>query len=119
MSEISRKIFDSVDLNQIKKKRRENFAYLHKTLHSVNKLNVPSMDQFECPLVYPFLCANTGLKKQLMDARIFVATYWPNVFEWTKPGNLEFELADNVVCIPIDQRYDKEDMEGIVKEIEK
>lgn len=119
MSEISRKIFDSVDLNQIKKKRRENFAYLHKTLHSVNKLNVPSINQFECPLVYPFLCANTGLKKQLIDARIFVATYWPNVFEWTKPGNLEFELADNVVCIPIDQRYSKQDMERIIKEIEK
>jgi dTDP-4-amino-4,6-dideoxygalactose transaminase len=118
MSEISRKIFGSVDLDYIKQKRRENFAYLHKMLHTENKLTVPSMGQIECPLVYPFW-SNNGLKKQLIDAKIFVATYWPNVFEWTKPGDLEYELANNVVCIPIDQRYSEEDMERIVKEIRK
>lgn len=119
MSEISKKIFESADLEYIKQKRRENFAYLQKTLHSANKLNVPSLDQFECPLVYPFWSDKIGLKKQLIEAKIFVATYWPNVFEWVKPGDLECELANNVVCIPIDQRYGKEDMERIVKEIEK
>lgn len=119
MSEISRKIFDSIDLERIKQKRRDNFAYLHKTLGSANNLNVLSLDKFECPLVYPFWSDKTGLKKQLIDAKIFVATYWPNIFEWAKERDLEYELANNVVCIPIDQRYDKEDMERIVKEIEK
>ena len=76
------------------------------------------MDQFQCPLVYPFWSDN-GQKKQLIDAEIFVATYWPNVFEWTKPSDLEYELANNVVCTPIDQRYSEEDMERIVKEIMK
>lgn len=118
MSEISRKIFGSVDLDYVKQKRRENFAYLHKALHSENKLNIPSMDQFQCPLVYPFWSDN-GLKNQLINAEIFVATYWPNVFEWTKPSDLEYELANNVVCIPVDQRYSEEDMERIVKEIMK
>ena len=87
-------------------------------LQTENKLTIPSMDQFECPLVYPFWSDN-GLKKQLIDAKIFVATYWPNIFEWTKPDDLEYELANNIVCIPIDQRYSEEDMERIVKEIEK
>jgi len=118
MSEISRRIFESVDLDDIKQKRRENFACLHKMLHSDNMFNIPSIDQFECPLIYPFW-GNIGLKKQLIDAKIFVATYWPNVFEWCKPNDLEHELANNVVCIPIDQRYSKKDMERIVKEIEK
>ena len=119
MSEISKRILESVDLEYIKQKRRENFAYLHEALRSANKLNVPSMGQFECPLVYPFWSDNAGLKKQLIDAKIFVATYWPNVFEWTKQGGVEYELANNVVCIPVDQRYGKDDMERIVKEIEK
>ena len=119
MSEISRKIFGSVDLDYIKLKHRENFAYLHKALHSANRLNISLMDQFECSLVYPFWSNTTGLKKQLIDAKIFVATYWPNVFEWAKPNDLEYELANNVVCIPIDQRYSEQDMERIVKEIKK
>lgn len=116
MSKISKKIFESVDLENIKQKRHKNFAYLHKMLHTENKLTIPSMDQFECPLVYPFW-SNNGLKKQLIDAKIFIATYWPNILEWTIPGDLEYELANNIVCIPIDQRYSEDDMERIVKEI--
>ena len=76
------------------------------------------MDDFECPLVYPYWVENgKGLKKKLISKSIFVATYWPNVFEWCKSDDLEYELADNVVCIPVDQRYDKDDMERILKEI--
>jgi len=120
MSAISRGIFASVDFESIKQKRRDNFAILHNVLGKTNKMPISFMDQFECPLVYPYWVENGNeLKKKLISKSIFVATYWPNVFEWTQPGDLEYELADNVVCIPVDQRYDKQDMERIIKEIEK
>lgn len=118
MSPISRKIFDSVDLEFVKQRRRENFEILHESLKATNRLEIPSMDSFACPLVYPYWTDNgEALKKRLIESSIFVATYWPNVFEWCKPTDLEFELADHVVCIPIDQRYGKEYMEFIINNI--
>ncbi|MBO5950262.1 MAG: hypothetical protein J6Q11_06090 [Fibrobacteraceae bacterium] len=119
MSTISQKIFKSVDLEFIKKRRRENFETLHKSLGDSNRLNISSLDSFECPLVYPYWSDDAELKKKLIEKSIFVATYWPNVFEWCKPDDLEYNLASNVVCIPIDQRYEIEDMDRIVKEIER
>ena len=62
---------------------------------------------------------NINLKKELISKNIFVATYWPNVFEWTKPEDIEYKIAESVVCIPIDQRYGKEEMGLIIKEIQK
>jgi hypothetical protein len=77
------------------------------------------MDSFECPLVYPYWCENgSELKKKLIGQNIFVATYWPNVFEWAKQNDLEYNLANHVVCLPIDQRYGNEDMERIIKSID-
>ena len=118
MSAISHNIWASVNFESIKQKRRENFASLHNILGKTNKLNISSMGDFESPLVYPYWVENgKELKKKLISKSIFVATYWPNVFEWCKSDDLEYELADNVVCTPIDQRYGKDDMERILKEI--
>lgn len=118
MSSISHSIFASADFASVKQRRRENFATLHNILEKTNKLNIPSMDDFECPLVYPYWIENgKKLKKKLISKSIFVATYWPNVFEWCKADDLEYELANNVVCIPIDQRYDDADMKRILNTI--
>lgn len=119
ISPISKHIFESVDFDFVKNKRRKNFNYLHKVLAPSNQLNIPSMDSFACPLVYPYLCKNgKDLKKHLIEHSIFVATYWPNVLEWTKQNDLEYELANNVVCIPIDQRYGIKEMDTIIQFIQ-
>lgn len=118
MSPISKNIYGSVDLDFIKRRRRSNFERLHKALSSSNCLRIPAMDDFACPLVYPYWHENgKALKKKLIADNIFVATYWPNVFEWTSPNDLEYELAERVVCIPIDQRYGFDDMDRIIEEI--
>lgn len=118
MSNISRRILASVDLDDIKQKRRQNFERIHQLLASTNRLQIPPLDSFACPLIYPYL-SNNGreLKKKLIEQEIFVATYWPNVFEWTNQNDTEYELANHVVCIPIDQRYATEDMERIATAI--
>ena len=114
MSNLSKSIFASADLDDIKHKRRENFECIHKALKATNRLQIPSMDSFECPLVYPYWADNgSALKKKLIEQQVFVATYWPNVFEWATQNDLEYELANHVVCIPIDQRYGNEDMKKI------
>lgn len=116
MSRISKSILLSVDLESIKQKRRQNFFLLHEILSNTNVFDIPNFNSFECPLVYPYWSNNGDvLKKKLIEQQIFVATYWPNVFEWTKQDDLECQIANHMVCIPIDQRYGKEDMERIAK----
>ena len=119
MSMISKKIFETVDLNFIQKRRLENFSFLHDSLWKTNRLAIPSANTFACPLVYPYWSHDSGLKKKLISSEVFVATYWPNVLGWTKSSDLEHELASNVVCIPIDQRYGKAEMEFIIELINK
>lgn len=119
MSNISKSILASVDLDYIKQKRRENFTTLHKTLSSINKLTIPSIKSFECPLVYPYWVDNGDkLKKELIAQNIFVATYWPNVLEWVGQSDLEYDLANHIICLPIDQRYGYDDMAKIIKTIQ-
>lgn len=117
MSLLSSKIFDSVDFESVRKIRRKNFERVHEKLRVSNRLQIPSMESFACPLVYPYWTDRDNLKKKLIDNKIFVATYWPNVFEWCESTDLEYELAKHVVCIPIDQRYSVDEMDFIINEV--
>ena len=118
MSNISRSILSSVDLDEMKLTRRRNFAKLHDALSGSNRLAIPPMDSFECPLVYPYWASNgDALKKKLIEKKIFVATYWPNVLSWVGENDLEYDITNHVVCLPIDQRYGIKDMERITSEI--
>ena len=118
MSKLTRILLMSPDYSSIKKKRRANFEYLHKNLESINQFKVPPITSFSCPLVYPFLPLWNGLKQYLIKNQVFVATYWPNVLEWCKKGETEYEMAKDMVYLPIDQRYDQTDMKRIIHLIE-
>ena len=117
MSNISRMILHSVDMEFIKQRRLANFNQLHFALKRHNKLS-PLLDHdnlvYSVPLVYPFWTENDDLKQYLIQNNVFVATYWPNVFEWTKETDLECQIAKHVVCIPIDQRYGEKDIKRII-----
>lgn len=114
MSIISQKILESVDFENIKKKRRDNFKILHDALKSQNRMFIPDMDTFACPMVYPFMSDQNGLRDYLIENDVFVATYWPNVLNLTHSGQVEETLVKNIVPLPIDQRYGDIEMEYIL-----
>lgn len=118
MSKLTQRLFHSIDFCNIRSKRRDNFRMLHERLKQTNQLFIPEMDSFSCPLVYPYYVKDATLKKKLIENKIFVATYWPNVLEWCKPMDIEYQLAKYVIPLPIDQRYDIQNMERICKIIE-
>ncbi|MBQ8361815.1 MAG: hypothetical protein IJX44_07715 [Bacteroidaceae bacterium] len=113
MSKLTKVLFASIDFEGIKERRLENFQMLHKNLKSSNKLMIPDIGSFSCPLVYPYFTDDCTLKKKLIDNKIFVATYWPNVLEWCSKDMLEYQLANGIIAIPIDQRYGEEEMKYI------
>lgn len=114
MSEATLDILSHIDYEYVRARRKENFEYIHTALGGTNQMMVPPIDSFVCPMVYPFLCENNGdLRKKLIDNKVFVARYWPNVLDWASSIDLEEYLAINLLPLPIDQRYGKEDMERI------
>ncbi len=73
------------------------------------------MDYGTVPLVYPYYVEDgERLRQYLIDHQVFCARYWPNVLEWCKPEDWEYQLAKKLVCIPIDQRYGDEEMDYII-----
>ena len=119
MSCLTQSLLRSIDHERVKTARKENFAVLHNTLEKSNQLNIDVCENDDCPLVYPYWIPDgRKLKTHLIQHKVFCATYWPNVFDWCKPSDMEYQLAENVVCLPIDQRYGEKEMEYILKLIQ-
>lgn len=115
MSNLTKAILKTIDFENIKKIRRENFTALHSVLGSTNSLRVSDMDSFACPMVYPYMTDDVKLRQRLIDNKIFVATYWPNVSEWCDPESTEFKLSKTIIPLPLDQRCGRKDIETILK----
>lgn len=113
MSRLTEKLLGSFDYEMIRNKRIANYRLLAKNLDETNRLCLNISDD-DVPMVYPYLCTDNDLRKRLISHKVFVATYWPNVFEWCSEEMIEYGLAQKIVPLPIDQRLCQEDMGRIV-----
>lgn len=118
MSKLTHRIMQSIDYDSIAKKRRENYQMLHTALGTKNNLVLPIEDD-AVPLVYPFFVAEKDLREKLIDNKVFVARYWPNVLDWTSENDIEYRLAHQMQPLPVDQRYGENDMKMIIDIIRK
>ncbi len=114
MSRITKSILAGTNYQKCITSRKNNFDYLHEQFFDINllKMNYTSND---VAMVYPLLIDDPSLKKKLIERKIFIATYWPNVYQWTSPSSFEYNLTNNLIALPIDHRYNLADMERIVK----
>lgn len=117
MSELTCNLLKSIDFKNVRKKRMENFSTLNQALSKHNKMDISTFGEFDCPMVYPYYTDDAFLRKKLIDNKIYVATYWPNVLTWCKINDLEFYLTKNILPLPIDQRYTTSDMNIIINTI--
>jgi len=114
MSKLSKVLLCSIDYDIVQKKRVENFLFLQNKLSIQNEIKI-ILDDGYVPMVYPFKTNQHGLRQKLIDNKIYVATYWPNVLEWCKEDDTDFQLTQNIVALPIDQRYGIEEMKKITE----
>jgi len=115
MSHITQRLLGSVDYDNVRSQRNKNASILHSSLGKKNELGV-DLSMTGAPLVYPFMSSDaTKIRNTLISHRIFVPMYWPNVFLWCREDEVEFALARDILALPIDQRYNEEDMERILK----
>ncbi len=114
MSKLTKTILASIDYERIAEIRRYNFEFLHEKLKGLNELYF-KLDSESVPMVYPFLIKRDGLKQELINNKIFVATYWPMVKEKAPTDSFERYLYDYLHPLPVDQRYSISDMATIYK----
>ena len=113
MSRLTEAVLCGIDYESAKRKRRENYAFLDKALSDSNRIHLELNDE-AVPMVYPYLTDDASLRSRLIENKVFVATYWPNVNEWTNSELFEHGLSAKLIPIPCDQRYGKENMERIM-----
>lgn len=115
MSRLTENLLRGIDYQAVEQQRADNFIYLHSILGDKNKLHlkIPSG-----AYMYPFYCdAGEIVRKKLQEKKIYIPTLWPDVFNVCAPGTLEFDFAMNILPLPVDQRYDIDDMNYISEEV--
>lgn len=115
MSKLTENLLHGLDYDVIKKKRTENFSYLNSKLASMNKLTLKIP---EGAFMYPLYIDNGfEIRKKLQDKKIFIPTLWPAVFNLCSENDLEYDMAKNILPIPVDQRYGIDEMNIIINSI--
>lgn len=115
MSGLTENLLRAIDYEAVSKKRTKNFVYLEEKLSSINKLNLSIPNG---PFMYPLYLKNGAeIRKKLQTDKIFIPTLWPAVFNLCKKDQLEYDMALNILPIPVDQRYSIDDMEYIINKI--
>ena len=115
MSPQTKMALSQIDYNSVIEKRRQNYLDLSNALGEKHLLKVPAMDSFSCPMAYPFMTDDESLRVRLIQNKVFVARYWPNVLEWCREDSVEYRLTTQIIPLPVDQRYGKEEMERIIR----
>ena len=117
MSNLTQRMMRGINYKAAAQRRRENYQLLHEALGKENNLELHLEDD-AVPMVYPFLVPVNGLREKLIENKIFVARYWPNVLGWTTKNEIDYLLAYQMQPLPIDQRYSEEEMNYIIRKVQ-
>ena len=113
MSKLTANLLHGIDYEAVEARRRENFEFLQEQLRGLNQLR-PRTASF----MYPFMIeGGANIRKKLQAEKIYIPTLWPTVFELTDKTDLEYQMAKNILPLPIDQRYEIEDMKYMVHKL--
>lgn len=119
MSKLTKRMLSSIDYVTAREKRATNFKQLHRFLAENNELSLfielaQATDTF-VPFCYPFKTRNAeAIRSELIENKIYVPTYWPELFNSTDLNSDERAFVKDIVCLPIDQRYGVSEMMRII-----
>ena len=112
MSNLTHRIMASIDYDGVAGRRRQNYQLLDEAIGNKNGIALP-LSADAVPMVYPFLTTDQQLRQRLIDNKVYIATYWPNVLDWCNNDSTEYTLTTQLLPLPIDQRYGEGDLKGI------
>lgn len=110
MSRLADLLMHSIDYDYVKKRRISNADEYEKAFNNINKIKV---DIGSIPYMYP-LNIGKNIKSHLIENKIFVPTLWKHCLDESFYDTIEYDLTENTIFLPVDQRYDKEDILYII-----
>lgn len=111
MSKLTSLLLYNIDYEKIKQKRIENFRLAHQLYCNLNLIDPTKlMDQFCVPMVYPLVVKDIDLVKKLNDNKIYTGRWWKYVLNYVPENSFEATLSKYMVPIPIDQRYNADEL---------
>ncbi|MDR1134941.1 MAG: hypothetical protein LBL49_01995 [Clostridiales Family XIII bacterium] len=131
MSRLTKALMQNINYEHVRKVRNENFNFMHDKLGGFNELRINSnangdtsstangnirgdiKANINTPMVYPLLMKSEGLRGKLLSRNIYIARYWDGIERAAPAGSRAIYLKDNLLPLPIDQRYSAEDMSRI------
>ena len=111
MSELSRRMINSSDIDGMALRRCRNFELLHSHFSDINRCVIPA--NLTSPLCYPLWLDRSIDRDRLTSQGIFIPTYWNEVLGRCNPGSIEYSLTLNCFALPCDQRYGIKDIERL------
>lgn len=115
MSRLSEHLLSHVNYEEVIRKRLANYDYLH-AIFTEQHLFPPEPCEGCVPMVYPMLLNKPADRQRFGEQDIFIPTFWGDIRERRLPGfGIEKLLTDHLLPLPIDHRYNLDDMERMVK----
>lgn len=117
ISKLSARIIAGIDYESVMRRRTENYSLLHSALADKNLLQ--SLPNFPPgPICYPLLVDDgMRLRDYLITNRIFVPKFWPSLLVEDQLNEFERSLRNDLVCLPLDQRYGERHMRVIIDKV--
>ena len=115
MSKLTDNLLRGIHYEIVKQRRTANFNILHDAFSTVNHLElcVP-VGAFMYPL---YIENGFEIRKALQAQKVYIPTLWPDVFNVCSESDLEWDMAKNILPIPVDQRYNEKEMFYLIDSI--
>ncbi len=107
-----------LDTKNLQERRRKNFLTLLNSLQNIHGIKsvFGSLPEGAVPLYFPVYCDDRkSIQSLLVRNNIYAPIVWPKADNCPVIDSSSEYIYDHILCIPIDQRYDSDDMERIVK----
>lgn len=114
MSKLTYNFLHGIDYERTKKVRINNYMYLHNALHGINKLRLNDSGTFMYPL---YIQNGNQIRRELQKKKKYIPTLWPDVYNWCTNNDEEYQIVQDVLPLPIDQRYGIIELSNLVEEI--
>lgn len=117
ISETSAAVQSNLDVEDLVCKRRKNYKTIALGLKYINGIEViwDKLYENEVPLYCPIFCKERSkVQSFLVNNKIYAPVVWPKADCSPIVDEDADYVYDHILCIPIDQRYDSDDMERII-----
>ena len=119
MSAVSRQIWNDLDLTRIADKRRLNYSFIYDNLNNDKVSFITSkLNPFVVPLYFAIRSRNRAeIQSLLRENSIYAPIVWPRPASMPRVSDTTSEIYKEVLCLPVDQRYEIDDMSRMVEKI--